>query len=116
LLPQGALDRAYRYYWTNLIPYIVLPEFEWTSAIYTDSPGWKNVIEKIPSEITKQDVESLSETYCAIFFDKDFSQYQIDRNAGLKGTIGLWPGLRMSPELKPDFEDTRFSVYVINGK
>jgi hypothetical protein len=116
LLPQGALDRAYRYYWTNLIPYIVLPEFQWTSAIYTDSPGWKNVIEKIPSEITKQDVESLSETYCAIFFDKDFSQYQIDRNAGLKGTIGLWPGLRMSPELKPDFEDTRFSVYVINGK
>jgi hypothetical protein len=116
LLPQGALDRAYRYYWTNLIPYIVLPEFEWTSAIYTDSPGWKNVIEKIPSEITKKDVESLSETYCAIFFDKDFSQYQIDRNAGLKGTIGLWPGLRMSPELKPDFEDTRFSVYVINGK
>ena len=116
LLPQGALDKAYRYYWTNLIPYLVLPDFKWTSAIYTDSPGWKNVIEKIPSEISKQDVNSLSKTYCAIFFDKNFSQYQIDRNAGLKYTIGLWPGLRMSPELNPDFEDTRYSVYVINGK
>jgi hypothetical protein len=116
LLPQGALDKALRFYWTNLIPYIVLPEFNWTSATYTDSYGWTNVIEKLPIEIQPQDLTSLSKDYCAIYFDKDFSQYQIDRQAGLKGTIGLWPGLRISPELIPDYEDTRFSIYLIKGK
>ena len=114
LLPQGALDKAYRYYWTNLIPYIVLPEFKWTAATYTDSAGWKSYIEKLPSELGKQDLITLSKNFCAIYFDRNFSQYQIDRQAGLKGTIGLWPGLRMSPELIPNFEDTRYSVYLIN--
>jgi hypothetical protein len=116
LLPQGALDKALRFYWTNLIPYVILPEFNWTSATYTDSYGWTNVIEKLPIEIQPQDLTSLSKDYCAIYFDKDFSQYQIDRQAGLKGTIGLWPGLRISPELIPDYEDTRFSIYLIKGK
>ena len=116
LLPQGALDKALRFYWTNLIPYIVLPEFKWTAATYTDSYGWTNVIEKLPTEIQPQDITSLAKTYCAIYFDKDFSQYQIDRQAGLKGTIGLWPGLRISPELIPDYEDVRFSVYLIRNK
>jgi hypothetical protein len=116
LLPQGALDKALRFYWTNLIPYIVLPEFKWTAATYTDSYGWTNVIEKLPTEIQPQDITSLAKTYCAIYFDKDFSQYQIDRQAGLKGTIGLWPGLRISPELIPDYEDVRFSVYLIGNK
>jgi|LakMenEpi03Aug12_release.lakeMendotaPanAssembly.Ray.scaffolds.fasta_scaffold230664_1 hypothetical protein len=116
LLPQGALDKANRYYWTNMIPYIVLPEFKWTAAIYTDSRGWTNVIEKLPIEIQPQDISLLSRDYCAIYFDKDFSQYQIDRQAGLKGTIGLWPGLRISPELIPDYEDTRFSIYLIESK
>jgi hypothetical protein len=116
LLPQGALDKALRFYWTNLIPYIVLPEFKWTAATYTDSYGWTNVIEKLPTEIQPQDITSLAKTYCAIYFDKDFSQYQIDRQAGLKGTIGLWPGLRISPELIPDYEDLRFSVYLIGNK
>lgn len=116
LLPQGALDKALRFYWTNLIPYVILPEFNWTSATYTDSYGWTNVIEKLPTEIQPQDITSLAKTYCAIYFDKDFSQYQIDRQAGLKGTIGLWPGLRISPELIPDYEDVRFSVYLIGNK
>jgi hypothetical protein len=116
LIPQGALDKAIRYYWTNLIPYVILPKFNWTSATYTDSYGWTNVIEKLPIEIQPQDLTSLSKDYCAIYFDKDFSQYQIDRQAGLKGTIGLWPGLRISPDLIPDYEDTRFSIYLIKGK
>jgi hypothetical protein len=116
LLPQGWLDNATRYYWTNMIPYIVLPEFNWTAATYTDSYGWTNVIEKLPIEIQPQDITSLAKTYCAIYFDKDFSQYQIDRQANLKGTIGLWPGLRISPELIPDYEDVRFSVYLIRNK
>jgi len=116
LIPQGALDKAIRYYWTNLSPYVILPKFNWTSATYTDSYGWTNVIEKLPIEIQPQDLTSLSKDYCAIYFDKDFSQYQIDRQAGLKGTIGLWPGLRINPDLIPDYEDTRFSIYLIKGK
>jgi hypothetical protein len=116
LLPQGWLDNATRYYWTNMIPYIVLPEFNWTAATYTESSGWINIIEKLPIELTPQDLTSLSKDYCAIYFDKNFSQYQIDRQANLKGIIGRWPGLKISPELIPDYEDTRFSVYFIRNK
>ena len=112
LLPQSALDRGYRYYWSGLIPYIVFPEFNWTAATYTNSPGWQE-LEKLPSTINDQTLTEISSTYCAVLFDKDFSQYQIDRSAGLKGTIGLWPGLRIETSTKPQFEDKRFSVYIL---
>jgi len=112
LLPQSALDRGYRYYWSGLIPYIVFPKFNWTAATYTNSPGWQE-LEKLPSTINDQTLTEISSTYCAVLFDKDFSQYQIDRSAGLKGTIGLWPGLRIETSTKPQFEDKRFSVYIL---
>ena len=112
LLPQSALDRGYRYYWSGLIPYIVFPKFNWTAATYTNSPGWQE-LEKLPSTINDQTLTEISSTYCAVLFDKDFSQYQIDRSAGLKGTVGLWPGLRIETSTKPQFEDKRFSVYIL---
>jgi hypothetical protein len=71
-------------------------------------------LEKLPSTINNQALKEISSTYCAVLFDKDFSQYQIDRSAGLKGTIGLWPGLRIETSTKPQFEDKRFSVYILN--
>jgi len=112
LLPQSALDQGYRYYWSGLVPYVALPEFNWTAAIYTNSLGW-NELEKLPSTITKETFSKISKTYCAILFDKNFSQYQIDRKAGLNGTQGLWPGLRIDTDVLPEFEDTRFSIFLL---
>jgi len=110
-IPQGALDQAWRYYWNGMIPYLALPDFKWTSAIYVDSPGWQE-LKKIPTDIDKSFFATISKNFCAVVFDKNFSQYQIDRQATLGPEPGVWPGLRIETGLTPDFEDTRFSVYL----
>ena len=112
-LPQSSLDKGWRYYWNGMIPYVALPEFSWTAATYVDSPGWDSLA-NLPTEIDQKTINNLKLKYCAIVFDKNFSQYQIDRKAGLKSTQGLWPGLRISNSVKSNFEDTRYSVYLIN--
>jgi hypothetical protein len=111
-IPQSALDRAWRYYWIGMVPYVILPEFSWTAATYVDSPGWEGLA-NLPTEVDQASLKTLDVDYCAIVFDKDFSQYQIDRKAGLNMTQGLWPGLLISNSLLPEYEDTRYSVYII---
>jgi hypothetical protein len=111
-IPQSALDRAWRYYWIGMVPYVILPEFSWTAATYVDSPGWEGLA-NLPTEVDQASLKKLDVDYCAIVFDKDFSQYQIDRKAGLNMTQGLWPGLLISNSLLPEYEDTRYSVYII---
>jgi hypothetical protein len=111
-IPQGAVDQAWRYYWNGMIPYLVLPNFKWTSAVYVDSPGWKE-LKKIPTDIDKGFLDTIGKDYCAVVFDKNFSQYQIDRQATLGPEPGVWPGLRIETGLIPGFEDTRFSVYLL---
>jgi len=111
-IPQGAVDQAWRYYWNGMIPYLVSPDFKWTSAVYVDSPGWKE-LKKIPTDIDKSFFATISKDYCAVVFDKNFSQYQIDRQATLSSTPGIWPGLKIGKDLIADFEDTRFSVYLL---
>ena len=113
LLPQGALDQAYRYYWSGLVPYVVLPKFKWTAGTYTNSVGWKE-LEKLSTNLTESDLKSISSSFCAILFDKNFSQYQIDRKAGLRSTQGLWPGLRIENTETPHFEDSRYAIYKLN--
>ena len=113
LVPQGALDKAYRYYWTDQIPYIVLPKHNWTAATYTGTAGWKELVE-IPSMLSDSDLRELSVKFCAILFDKNFSQYQIDRKASLPNVDGGWPGVRITTQVKPKFEDSRFRVYFLN--
>jgi len=113
LVPQGALDKAYRYYWTDQIPYIVLPKHNWTAATYTGTAGWKELVE-IPSTLSDSDLRELSVKFCAILFDKNFSQYQIDRKASLPNVDGGWPGVRITTQVKPKFEDSRFRVYFLN--
>jgi hypothetical protein len=115
LLPQGHLDLAVRYYWSGKIPYILAPDFNWTASTYIDSKGWK-YLTKIPTTVDKDSFEKISlDGYCAIYFDKDFSKYQQDRGASLDPSIGTWPGLLIDEAIKSDFEDSRFSVYLLNN-
>jgi hypothetical protein len=51
--------------------------------------------------------------FCAVLFDKEFSNWQIERKAGLDYTQGFWPGLNLNVD-NPDFEDTRYKVYLLN--
>jgi hypothetical protein len=112
-LPQSSVDRGWRYYWNGMIPYVILPGFSWTAATYVDSPGWEG-LSSLPTEVDKESLNKLGGgDYCAIVFDKNFSQYQIDRKAGLNMTQGQWPGLLISNSLLPEYEDTRYSVYII---
>ena len=111
-IPQSSVDRGWRYYWNGMIPYVILPEFSWTAATYVDSPGWEALTD-IPTDVDEESLKKIGADYCAIVFDKNFSQYQIDRKAGLNMTQGQWPGLRISNSLLPEYEDTRYSLYTI---
>jgi hypothetical protein len=111
-IPQSAVDRGWRYYWIGMVPYVILPEFSWTAATYVDSPGWESLA-NLPTKVDEESLQKLGAEYCAIVFDKNFSQYQIDRKAGLNMTQGQWPGLLISNSLLPEYEDTRYSVYII---
>jgi hypothetical protein len=111
-IPQSSVDRGWRYYWNGMIPYVILPEFSWTAATYVDSPGWEALTD-IPTDVDEESLKKIGADYCAIVFDKNFSQYQIDRKAGLNMTQGRWPGLRISNSLLPEYEDTRYAVYTI---
>lgn len=110
-IPQSAWDQGWRYYWNGMIPYIVLPQFKWTAATYVDSPGWKELT-KIPTVVDNDFVASTKGDYCAIVFDSNFSQYQIDRQASLSANPGVWPGLKVATDLKPNYSDSRYLVYL----
>lgn len=114
-IPQSAQDRGFRYYWNGKIPYILLPNFKWTSSIYVGSPGWESRL-NIPTEINKNNIKNLEHEYCAILFDSNFSQYQIDRKASLSGDQIIWPGLLLNKEIKPNYEDTRFKVILLDNR
>ena len=114
LVPQGALDKANRYYWANFTPYIFLPDFKWTAGTYVGTKGWEYLI-NLPTNLDKTDFKHLSQTYCAIYFDKNFSDYQIARKAGINFEEGNWPGLKISISINPDYEDSRFNIYLLDA-
>lgn len=110
VLPQGWLDNAERYYWSQIKPFVILPDFYWTGGTYTESPGWQE-LKLINSTVTEKDFDNFSVKYCAVLFDKDFSKYQTERKATLKGSVDGWPGLIISDSLAPDYEDYRYRIY-----
>ena len=72
-------------------------------------------IKNISSEIDYEESKNLKmQGYCAILFDKDFSQWQIERQASLDETIGRWPGLRMNLG-EPNFDNERYQVFLLTN-
>jgi hypothetical protein len=96
------------------IPYLLSDNNQWS---YYGIPGnkyWEDV-KKISSEIGEEEAKNFqSQGYCAILFDKDFSQWQIDRQAGLDSTIGKWPGLKMNLG-DPNFDNGRYQVFLLTN-
>jgi hypothetical protein len=113
LIQDFIFSNGDKFSYNQTIPYLLSDNNQW--SLYA-IPGNKffQKYKEISSEIDIAEAEVLaSKGYCAILFDKDFSQWQIDRQAGLDLTIGKWPGLKMNLSV-PDFDNGRYQVYLLN--
>jgi hypothetical protein len=113
LMQDFIFSNGQKFYYNHAIPYILSDNNQW--SLYA-IPGNKffQQYKDISSEIDPIQANLLaSQGFCAILFDKDFSQWQIDRQAGLDFTVGNWPGLRMNLG-SPDFDNGRYQIYLLN--
>jgi hypothetical protein len=96
----------------QMIPYVLSSNNKWSLVATPGNKYWEDY-KNIPVDINLDNVEGLKlRGYCAIWFDKDFSNWQIDRNAGLDFIQGFWPGLRVNLP-NPDFENERYQIYLL---
>jgi hypothetical protein len=96
------------------IPHLLSDNNKWSFYGIPGNKYWEDV-KKVSSEIGEEDAKNLrAQGYCAILFDKDFSQWQIDRQAGLDSTIGKWPGLRINLG-EPNFDNGRYQVFLLTN-
>ncbi len=113
LIQDFIFSNGDKFSYNQTIPYLLSDNNQW--SLYA-TPGNKFFEEykKIATEIDTVEADLLtSQGYCAILFDKDFSQWQIDRKAGLDFTEGKWPGLIMNLGAA-DFDNGRYQVYLLN--
>jgi hypothetical protein len=113
LIQDFTFSNGDKFSYNQTIPYLLSDNNQW--SLYA-TPGNKFFEEykKIATEIDTVEADLLiSQGYCAILFDKDFSQWQIDRKAGLDFTEGKWPGLKMNLGAA-DFDNGRYQVYLLN--
>jgi hypothetical protein len=114
LIQDFVFSNGDKFSYNQTIPYLLSDNNQWS---YYGIPGnkyWEDV-KKISSEIGEEEAKNFqSQGYCAILFDKDFSQWQIDRQAGLDSTIGKWPGLKMNLG-DPNFDNGRYQVFLLTN-
>ena len=104
-----------KFTYSQMISYTLSSNNKWSLVATPNNAYWKTYRE-IPSEINSENVKFIKQNgFCAILFDKDFSTWQIERNAGLDFTPGAWPGLRVNLP-KIDFENDRYQVYLLENK
>ena len=104
-----------KFTYSQMIPYTLSSNNKWSLVATPNNAYWKTYRE-IPSEINIENIKYIEQNgFCAILFDKDFSTWQIERNAGLDFTPGAWPGLRVNLP-KIDFENDRYQVYLLQNK
>ncbi len=97
----------------QMIPYTLSSNNKWSLVGTPGNKFWNNY-KSLPTNINVENIDTIrSAGFCAIWFDKDFSSWQIERNAGLDFTQGLWPGLTIELP-RVDFENERYQVYLLN--
>jgi hypothetical protein len=112
LIQDFTFSNGDKFGYNQTIPYLLSNNNKWSLYGIPGNKFWQNYKE-IPTEITIDAANSYSnQGFCAILFDKDFSQWQIDRQAGLDFTVGNWPGLRINLG-SPDFDNGRFQIYLL---
>ena len=113
LIQDFTFSNGDKFGYNQTIPYLLSNNNKWSLYGIPGNKFWQNYKE-IPTEITIEAANSYSnQGFCAILFDQDFSQWQIDRQAGLDFTVGRWPGLRINLG-SPDFDNGRYQIYLLN--
>jgi hypothetical protein len=113
LIQDFTFSNGDKFGYNQTIPYLLSNNNKWSLYGIPGNKFWQNYKE-IPTEITIEAANFYSnQGFCAILFDKDFSQWQIDRQAGLDFTEGRWPGLRINLG-SPDFDNGRYQIYLLN--
>ena len=107
-------DNGSKFGYPQMIPYTLSSNNQWSLVATPGNKFWEKY-KSIPTDIDLKNIDLIKERgYCAIWFDKDFSTWQIARKAGLDFTQGLWPGLRVNlPGI--DFENERYQIYLLNN-
>ena len=107
-------ENGSKFGYPQMIPYTLSSNNQWSLVATPGNKFWEKY-KSIPTDIDLNNIDLIKERgYCAIWFDKEFSTWQINRKAGLDFTQGLWPGLRVNlPEI--DFENERYQIYLLNN-
>ena len=107
-------ENGSKFGYPQMIPYTLSSNNQWSLVATPGNKFWGKY-KSIPTDIDLNNIDLIKERgYCAIWFDKEFSTWQINRKAGLDFTQGLWPGLRVNlPEI--DFENERYQIYLLNN-
>ena len=102
-----------KFAYNQMMPYVLSDNNKWSLVGIPGNKFWGNY-KSIPVDMDKSKLIILkNQGFCAVLFDKEFSNWQIERKAGLDYTQGFWPGLTMNID-NPNFEDARYKVYLIN--
>ena len=113
LIQDFTFSYGEKFGYNQTIPYLLSDNNKWSLYGIPGNKFWEKYKE-IPTEIDIAAANFYKNLgFCAILFDKDFSQWQIDRKAGLDSTEGKWPGLRMNLG-SPDFDNGRYQIYLLN--
>jgi hypothetical protein len=113
LIQDFTFSNGDKFGYNQTIPYLLSNNNMWSLYGIPGNKFWEKYKE-IPTEINRTAANFYrNQGFCAILFDNDFSQWQIDRKAGLDFTEGKWPGLRMNLDT-PDFDNGRYQIYLLN--
>lgn len=113
LIQDFTFSYGEKFGYNQTIPYLLSDNNKWSLYGIPGNKFWEKYKE-IPTEIDIAAANFYKNLgFCAILFDKDFSQWQIDRKAGLDSTEGKWPGLRMNLG-SPNFDNGRYQIYLLN--
>lgn len=119
-IPQDFLfENGGKFVYNEFIPYLISEQNQWSIGGTPFNKYWVKDI-SIPRIIDSNYIDILKKQgFCGIIFDKDYSTWQIGRNAGINTKTGEltndgnWPGVRVEKS-QPDYQDQRFLVYLIN--
>jgi hypothetical protein len=102
-IPIGIADpRGY----LGLVPYVIEPGFFWTAGVY--DPDDPTGLAELPVVLGEADFARLrADGYCAVLFDKATSQLAVEQNVEIEGR-------ELGATLTPDFDDERYSVFLLD--
>jgi hypothetical protein len=105
-VPYSNQAEIQNYMYRGIVPYLMLPNFNWSYGFYNQESI--KILSYLKIQLTKSDKEIIgSFDYCGVLFDKNLSKFIQEKNIEIEGTQIIDWGV-------PEFENDRFSFYVTN--